>query len=383
MTLLTNESLVDLQTRHDAPCLSLYQTTHRHHPENQQDTIRFGNLLRDLGATLLETYAPSDVKLALAPLEALVGDRDFWNHTLDGLAVFSARGLFRVLLLQRPVDDLVVVADSFHLKPLRRLLQSADRYQVLGLSQHRAQLFEGNRYALDEVELGPGVPRTLVDALGAELTEPYQAVGSYGGGGGEGAPMYHGHGGKADEVDNDAVRFFRAVDRGVLEQHSNSTGLPLLLAALPEHHSIFHKVSHNPMLLADGIRYNPESVGDDELRTLAWAVMMPRYEARLSSLGEQFEQALSKDLGSDTLGDVAAAAALGRVATLLIEADRQIEGHLDKISGRIQLGNLSHPNVDDLLDDLGELVVKKGGQVLVVPPASMPAKSGVAAIYRY
>ena len=34
-----------LLTRHEPPCLSLYQPTHRAHPEKQQDPIRFRTLL--------------------------------------------------------------------------------------------------------------------------------------------------------------------------------------------------------------------------------------------------------------------------------------------------------------------------------------------------
>jgi hypothetical protein len=39
--------------------------------------------------------------------------------------------------------------------------------------------------------------------------------------------------------------------------------------------------------------------------------------------------------------------------------------------------------VDDLLDDLGALVVKMGGNVLAIPEERMPSRTGLAAIYRY
>jgi len=72
----------------------------------------------------------------IEPFHALAEDEDFWNHTLDGLAVFGAPGLFQVFGLQRTMQELAVVAGSFHTKPLRRFLQSTDRYQLLGLSIH-------------------------------------------------------------------------------------------------------------------------------------------------------------------------------------------------------------------------------------------------------
>ena len=46
--------------------------------------------------------------------------------------------------------------------------------------------------------------------------------------------MHHGHGGKKDEADIDAERFFRAIDRAVLEHHSRPSGPPLMLAALSD-----------------------------------------------------------------------------------------------------------------------------------------------------
>ena len=150
----------------EPPCLSLYQPTHRHHPENQQDPIRFRNLVKEMGESLKRKYETRSVQSLLDPFQALAGDRHFWNHTLDGLAVLGAPGVFRVYRLQRPVPELVVVADSFHTKPLMRILQSADRYQILGLNRREIKLFEGNRDVLDEVELAQGVPRTVTEALG-------------------------------------------------------------------------------------------------------------------------------------------------------------------------------------------------------------------------
>ena len=368
----------------DPPCLSLYQPTHRHHPDNRQDPIRFGNLVKSLEESLLQQFTKDDIRPLLEPFTALADDRNFWNHTLDGLAVLGARGFFRVYKLQQPVAELAVVADTFHTKPLMRVLQSADRYLVLGLSRQAIRLFEGNRDALDEIEPAQGVPRTITEALGEELTEPHQTVASYGGAGGRQSAMHHGHGGKESEVDIDAERFFRAVDRAVLEHHSRPSGLPLILAALPEHHHLFHDVSRNPFLIQESIDIHPDALASiDELRQRAWQLIEPRYLARMAALVEEFGHARSRGLGDDDLAGVARAVVGGRVATLLIEARREVPGRIDAATGDIAPGDLTHPEVDDLLDDLGALALKRGGQVAIVPTERMPTKSGIAAIYRY
>ena len=367
----------------EPPCLSLYQPTHRHRPENQQDPIRFQNLVKALEESLLQKYPRREIRTLLDPFLALAEDRDFWEHTLDGLSVLGARGVFRVYRLQRPVAELAVVADSFHTKPLLRMLQSADRYQVLGLSRQEIKLFEGNRDALDEIDPAPGIPRTIIEALGDELTEPHQTVASYGGVGGSHSSMHHGQGGRESEVDIDAERFFRAVDRGILEHHSRPSALPLILATLPEHRQLFHQVSHNPFLMEEGIDIYPDVLPVDELRLRAWQVVEPHYLERLDGLIEEFGTAKAKDLGEEDVDRVAKAVVAGRVATLLVEADREVPGRIDAATGNIEFGDLADPEVDEVLDDLGELTLKMGGEVVVVPIERMPTNTGIAAIYRY
>ncbi|HSU86904.1 MAG TPA: hypothetical protein VLI42_09255, partial [Chthoniobacterales bacterium] len=184
--------------------------THRHYPDNQQDPIRFRNLLKTLDQSLRENYPAQDARPLLQPFEKLAQDRDFWNCTFDGLAVLAAPGIVRVYKLRRPVNELAVVADSFHVKPLMRILQSADGYQVLGVSREKISFFEGNRDALDEVELDPAVPRIPSEAPRGEAREFHLSAWASS----AGAPgMHYSEGSKSDIEDNAATRFLRAVDR--------------------------------------------------------------------------------------------------------------------------------------------------------------------------
>jgi len=363
-----------LSGQHEPPCLSLYQPTHRVHPDNQQDPIRFRNLVKALADSLLRKYPARDGAALLAPFEALAADHDFWNHTLDGLAVLAAPGFFRAWRLQRPVAELTVVADSFHTKPLMRILQSADRYHILGLNRHEARLFEGNRDAIAEVDLA------IDSAAPAPVRE--RATRVYGSGA-LGATTRHGTDLKQAMRDRETEHFFRTIDADVLEHYSRPTGLPLLLAALPEHHRLFRGISRNPMLAADALDVHPDDLSLDQLRTRAWALVEPWYLARLAKLVNAFEAARPKRAGSDDLHEVAKAAAAGQVATLLIEADRIIPGRFDPADGSVVEANLADPEVDDLLDDIGERVIATGGEVVIVPAARMPTITGLAAIYRF
>ena len=65
------------------------------------------------------------------------------------------------------------------------------------------------------------------------------------------------------------------------------------------------------------------------------------------------------------------------------DAGPQVPGRIDVTSGAIEADELAKAGVDDMLDDLGEIVLRADGQLVVVPAEQMPTSTGVAAIYRY
>jgi hypothetical protein len=378
MRQFSTHQLLSLLDKHGPPCISLYQFTHRHHPDSLQDPIRYRNLLREMEGSLRQKYEKRDVRSLLEKFQPLSHDGEFWNHRTDGLAMLAAPDMFEVFELQRPVQENLIVADTFYLKPLLRISQSADRFQLLCLTRDRALLYEGNRDALDPVEL-IDTPATITAALGTERTEQHQSVRSASGQ----TPIYHGVGQKKEEVDRDRDRFFRAVDRGVMEHHSKPSGLPLMLVAMKEYHTPFRNLSRNPHLLSMGVDVDPGAIGLEELRALAWEQMEPLYLERLALLVREFEIARTRQLGFDDLAAVAAATVAGRVQNLLVEADRQIPGRIDLQTGKIERGAQSDPEIGDVLSDLSAIVLRMKGQVIVVPKERMPTDTGVAATCRF
>lgn len=318
--------------------------------------------------------------MLLQPFEALAEDRTFWDHTADGLAVLRAPGMFRVYRLQRPVVELVVVAESFHTKPLMRIAQSADRYQILALSKNTFKIFEGNRDALDELQPIEGVSQTAVELLDRA---PDGREGAHRAYGPAGDAAWHGTDVKQDAADRDLEQFFRAVDRAVLQHYSQPTGLRLILAALPEYHHLFRAISSNPFLMKEALDVHPDALLRDALRERAWQLVQPHYLERLAGLVDAFGAATANGQGAEEIGDIAKATIAGRIATLLVEADRLIPGYINAASGDITTHDLNHPEVDDVLDDLGERVLRAGGEVVIVPAERMPTRTGAAAIYRF
>lgn len=379
---ITNEFPNDLILKDkEGPCISIYQTTERHSLTDKQSLIKFKNALRTVENSLREKYSEKEIEQAMKPLLSLQEDRPFWSRVNEGVGVLSAGGETIVYDLKRPVEDLAVVSNSFHIKPLIRNFQSADRYHLLGISRNEFQLFEGNRYGFERVDLGEDVPNTLDEILGKELTEPHLNVGAYGGVGG--TPMFHGHGGKKDEVEIDTERFFKYVDKFILDEYSQHERIPLVLVALDEHQGEFKKISHNPYLMDKGISMNFEVLDMDRLQETFWEELEPLYIRKTEELVDRFQTSRAQDLGSDDLVQVAKASVENRIETVLVEADREENGKLNKETGEIIDGHIENPTFDDLLDDIAEMVLQNRGNVVILPKERMPSDTGVAAIYRF
>jgi hypothetical protein len=378
---IANEFPDDIIFEESYPCVSLYQPTHRYSPENKKDPILYKDLVREIEKMLEERCRKKDLKSLMKPFYQLKEDKDFWNNTLNGLAILANPGKCVVYKLNKAVQGLYFVSDSFYIKPLIRFYQSGDRFHLLGLSQSDFALYEGNRYGIEKTEIDPGTPTTIEEILGEKHTDSYLTHGTYGKA--NGASMYHGHGGKKDSMENDIRRFFRHVDRFVLDNYSKILKLPLILVSLAEHHGMFKKISRNPYLVSQGLMDSYKSFKKWKMAGKAWQAMKPYYLKRIKDLSDSFRDAKANLLGSDDLEEVSKATVGGRVGTIMLEADKMIPGKIYYATGKIEFENIKNPDLDDILDNLAKLVIRKKGEVVILSKEKMPSETGIAAIYRY
>jgi hypothetical protein len=388
MNTLDNRVLNEISGIHEGPCASIYMATSHGKDGCDKNTIKFKNLKRDVIRSLLKGYDELMVAKLTKPLESLARDTSFWSHQSNGLAVFLSPTYFRSIQSNQTFTDTAIVADRFHTKPLVRAIQSADQFYVLTLSLHHARLFLGNRYELFRVDLGTKVPKFSDFAA---YSDGDHHIGSLS----AGAPRSPRSGRKAiavfhnyDDMDArrkiDNTRYFTAID-AMLQKSipSNNRKYPIILAALGEYQSIYHQISKLPGLVKKGITKNPDVMTANMLRSEAWQVMLPHYLELTDRVNSEFHDAVGVGMGSDRLSEIGRALSKGRVKTLLIEQERKIPGKFLEENGIILQADLDNPHVNDVLDDFADVVTRNSGDVLVLPLARMPTKTGAAAIYRY
>ena len=380
---------------HAPPCVTVTMPLHGKPPDSSQDGRRWAQLVARAKGEIESHPRHATAADAGKVVERLqvVGERSaddpdergFWNRGRLGLVAFASPDWTASYQVPIALEEQVVVAESFHVKPLLPLLMDDARFHVLALEPRSVRLFQGNAERMEELHV-PGVPRSMSEAIGTEYDDSHQGRSFHGSpdhgkgrGGGAGGVHFHGYGGSDGDAQKDYDKFFRAVDRAVLELVSQPSGLPLVLCALAEHHPVYRRVSHDAHLMPEGILQSPKLMDAQEIHDKAWALLASRRKARVDQAIEAFGSLEAHGLGSRDPAEIARAAVMGRVARLLLEKGRDLPGSLDRATGEVAWGGAGA----DVLDDLAELVLAQAGDVLIVDKERMPVRTGAAATYRY
>lgn len=382
---LTKDEIEQLVTANssDHRCVSLYFPTIRGGKEAQQNPLRLRNIYRQAYSQLRELgLGDEEAKKYLKPVGSLVDDQDFWRHPSEGVALFLAPDFFYTVKLPYSVSEVLVVADSFHLKPLLPMLEENARYYVLALSQNTVKLYEGDRYSITEVPLEK-IPKSLEEALRFDQYEPSRQMHSASpGSDGSLTGIRHGQGPGGEDEKKNLRQFFRQVDHGLNEELSNKQ-LPLLVAAVDYYLPIYRDVSSYPHLLDEVISGNPEHKPTDELRQEAWERVGKQFEKGRSEIAEAVKDGIATGKGSNDLESVAPAAYHGRVATCFVALGVQRWGIFHEEEGTITFVEEEQPRVKDLLDFVAVHTWLHRGNVYAVKPENVPGGGSVAALYRY
>lgn len=387
---VTREEIAELSAHRDGPHVSLFLPTVRAGQETQQNPIRLKNLLREAAQRLLERGADKDAaEELLAPARALLDDYDFWQHQLDGLAVFVAPGFLRTYRLPLRFAELAAVEDRFHLKSLFPLFADDGRFYVLALSQNDVRLFEGSRDEVRQVPL-QDVPKSLADALGHDLTEVHlqfhtgaRTTQRGGPQGGARSPIYHGQGAGEGDAKDEIRKFFSLLDRGLRELLDGNGRTPLVLAGVEYLLPIYRDQTSYPNTLAEGVHGNPDGLSPAELHDRAWPLVEERFRAERRELGERYGDLTGTGRASRDLDEVLTAALDGRVDTLFVGRGVRQWGRFDAEARTVERHEKQSAESEDLLDRAAALTFVNSGRVLAVDPAEVPGGGPLAAIFRY
>ena len=382
MTQLTHDQLRRLIAQDTGPCVSLFMPTYRGGKEVRQNPIRFKNLLRKARShAMLRDLNEDAAREILGPAFDLLEDPLFWQHLGDGLAVYCAPGMHRCFPLPHVLEEFLVVADRFHVKPVLPYLFGGARFYILAISQKKVRLFQATRESIRRVHL-PDLPEGLEEALPQEATErQLQFRGGSGASGAQGV-MVHGHAEDKEKAKDRILRYFRQVD-GVLREFLNEARDPLLLAGVEYLFPIYQEANSYRYLHEEGIPGNPEGVDPQTLRARAWEILAPAYSRELEEEIGRFHALAGVGRTADRLETVVPAAHQGRVETLFVPLGVRQWGSFDPESNTVLIQEEARPGESDLYDLAAIQTILNGGKVYALDPGRLPGDTKVAAILRY
>lgn len=375
-----------LTDEHDGVHVSLYMPTRPDQLGHQKDPIRLKNLLQAAEKELGErNLRRAQVDELLAPARELLQDDLFWKSAGHGVAILLQEGEAHVHRLPLQVEEVVVVGDRFHVKPLLPLVQAGDRFWVLALSQHHVRLYEATRYTMrnfDSLDL----PDSLEDVVGHDFEDRSLQfhTGAGSNGGARRRAMYHGQGSPGDDTKQEIGEFFRQVDevvRTLLEGRNE----PLVIAAVDYEIALYREVSKYAHVLEEGIEGNPEHVPLEELHREALERVRPLLTEGRRKSAEMFEHLAGTGKASRRLEEILPAAFDGRVATLFVVPSELRWGTYDEDTREIRRDPGRRPDNHDLLELAAARSLLQGADVHAVPAGEIPGDGDgvIAAIFRY
>ena len=382
MTILKRYELKTLVDKAGEIGISIYMPTHRT-GDLKQDPIRLKNLLREGEKKLIDNgLRTKDARQLLEPANRLLTDSFFWQHQSESLAIFSSPGMFRCFRLPYNFQELVVVAERFHIKPLLSLLSGDGLFYVLAVSQNAARLLQCSRYSVRTVT-PESIPRSLAETLKYDDPErQLQFHTGTGTGPGRRAAIFHGQGVGTEDAKDNILRYFKQIDHG-LHKLLQEEQAPLVIAGVDYLHSIYRQASSYPHLLQEGIQGNADEMSPEELQQQAWTVVKPYFEREQLEAVKRYHEISGTGLAADDVEQVVLAAHDGRIAKLFVALGVQQWGILDTEQRKVHPYKKAEAGTQDLLDFAAVQTLIQGGTVYAMEPEKIPSSTPVAAIFRY
>lgn len=384
MNHISIEKFKELARVNKSHCISIFIPTHRMGKEVNEmiDQKNLKNQIKEVREQL-NNYQPDkkESEHLFKPIEALIDDNGFWKYQSDGLAIFRNHDEFIYLTIPVYFDPYVYVDDHFYLKPLLPYINDDDTFYLLALSLNGARLFEGFPNRIEELIVEDVLPGEPEEVLGYDFKEKNLQFRT--GQAGNNQTMYHGHGkGKEDEK-AEIIKYFRAINDGVM-QILQGSNIPLLLAAVDYLVPMYREVNDYKYLEQEFISGNPEQEDPVLLHEKARIILKDYFNRKRSEKLAAFEQALSNAKASYKEEEIVPAAINQQVDTLFIRNREEMWGVYDKNTNKIITRDEKKGQNSCLLNMAAVHTILNNGSAYVIDKDKMPEPSSkLNAIFRF
>jgi hypothetical protein len=280
------------------------------------------------------------------------------------------------------IDPRCYVGYGFQVRDLVFAMNRMEEYLVLHISEKKVMTLRGVGAQLAPVEI-EDMPEDLQDTVPEHLKDK-RFTDQHAGGGGSGNFVQQG----AQEDSVEKVKNFIVKIDHALSRYVDNENLRIVVMGVEKKLGYFKKLSKNidrVIAFVEGnySHYSAKAVGD-----LVW----PEVQKKISQEKEEHLRMLEAAIGRlqfvSGISQTWQAAAEGRIKTLLVEKEFYCPGIVSEDGFTLEL-NINGREVapeklkEDAVDDLIELVLDKGGDIVFLENGRLDSHQHLAGITRY
>lgn len=342
-------------------CITIILNTHRTSPDNQMDSIALKNLIKDAEERLFTDEKKRDAKHLVDRLKDLETQIDH-RQNLESLILFVNDNIAEYTRLPIAVENRVVIDNTFATRDLIRAMHLENHYYVLVLSQQEVRLIEAFN---DKVIAEVGNPFPIDNSQFHSTTRAELS--------------------NASRQTNLIAEFFNQVDKEV-NQLRKENPLPVLICTEESNYHEYLKIADEKQSIFDtflgGNRLNEKA---HAIVTEGWKTVKDYTVEKNNTRKQELKKAVSQNKFLSDTNDILQAIKEGRVQTIFIEQGNfqpalWENDHIQYVSDKLRD---KKGIVDDIYDELIELNMSYGGDVVFLPKGELSKFNGFGAITRY
>lgn len=370
---LTHEDLLKLTSVNEGPCISIYLPGMP--PKTMQ--IEYETLVRRASHLLALDEQTTAKKLDLLKVLYSFNPAEYLQRDDYGMALFINRHWSGYYMAAHSLPSKVVVAKSFHLRPLIEDLQGDSSCHILTLTPQESLLVHcdgGSGTELHTFLFHQGQHSNSIHWKHFEESETSQIPHL--------KSHLRGRGLEDSKIKKKSgVKLFLRWIEAKINKEPGFKQIPLLVFASENMFNAYKGVTHHP---------NPTMIKIDPAKnSLRMEALIHQAQSYLHRENHQHRNLSAYELEKltqqrrviDDLVKISRAAMNGKVKTLFLQNNSEVWGELHRRTGQIDFHEKQmNSKDDDILDDIACEVIRHGGEVVVLKEDDMPSRSPAAAI---
>lgn len=355
-----NKKIRDLQSIRANNCITIIMTSHRTKPDYLNDGLRLKNLIKEVETRLYNDVSKREADKLLSRVQELADNIDH-SQNIESLILFVNDDVAEIMRLPIKVNDRVVIDETFATRDLIRALHKEVQYYILVLSQDNTRLIEAssNKSVREVSGDFPYKNNFVVDRTS-------QSVGS--------------------KQTNILLEYFNRTDKKVNEVLKENP-LPVFICGLEENLNQYMKVvDRKETILPVQLNKNMINSPIHKIVEESWEIMRGYIIKRNNERKEELRKAVTENKFLSDTNQIWKAIQEGRIQTIFVEQGLFQPAILTE-NNEIQYVSDDRRNetevIDDIYDEMIEMNMDFGGDVIFLPKGELQKFNGFGAITRY